>query len=232
MKRPFSLLALLAACTAAAPVRGSDDESWRGYFGPDDETTVLGVSGESAKNPTPPPVEEKPAGDVFDRISFDYETGVLVRASDHTFLNYTIVPQIFTVRTPAHLAIDLGKAGTLTLRSRFSLLVEPIVKGPEDIYLGISGSPSIEWWSPSRQWAVYGSVGGGVGWINSQDVLGGQGQDFTLNWFATVGVRFYFAPDCAVSVGAMFQHWSNGGMSDPNYGLDQLGPMVGFSWAF
>ena len=178
----------------------------------------------------PSQVEESfdPAGD----WTFDYETAVLVRASDNTFQNYTVVPQIISLRTPAHVRIDLGDFGELTMRSRLSLLVEPILKGPENLYLGWSGSPSIEYWAPSKKWNLYTSVGGGFGWIDSQDVPGGQGQDFTFNWFAAAGFRYYVRPAFSVNLGVMFQHWSNRGQTDPNPGLDALGPSIGVSWSF
>mgnify|MGYP000202059350 CR=1 FL=1 len=76
---------------------------------------------------------------------------------------------------------------------------QAIATGPETAYLGFSASPSIEYWFPGRTTALYASVGGGFGTIDSTDVPGGQGQDFTLNWFAAAGVRHYLKPGFALS---------------------------------
>lgn len=163
----------------------------------------------------------------------DVETGALWRASHNTFLNYTVLPVMFSLRTPAHIRLDLGE-GELTIRSRFTLLTEAIAEGPETAYLGFSASPSLEYWfhKDSKFTCLYASVGGGFGYINSQDVPGGQGQDFTLNWFASAGLRHYFKADFSLNAGVMFQHWSNGGATDPNPGLDALGPVIGATWHF
>lgn len=164
--------------------------------------------------------------------AFDVEAGALWRVSNNTFLDYTVVPVMFSLRTPAHIRFDLGE-GEFTLRHRFTLLTEAVAEGPESAYLGFSASPSIEYWIIKGGPAcLYASVGGGFGWIDSTNVPGGQGQDFTLNWFATAGLRYYFSPTFSMNAGAMFQHWSNGGATDPNPGLDALGPVLGATWHF
>jgi lipid A 3-O-deacylase len=175
--------------------------------------------------PLPPPFDPPAAW------TLDFESGALWRVSDNTTANYIVLPQMISLRTPAHFRLDLG-GGELTLRSRLSVLIEPIIKGPEDVYLGWSGSPSIEYWTPDHQTCVFLSVGGGFGWIDSGDEPGGQGQDFTFNWFASTGLRVYLRPNFALTAGLMFQHWSNRGATDPNPGLDALGPIIGFTWHF
>jgi len=187
-------------------------------------TLAAGPSGKSYHMDFP----ADPAG----RWAFDTETGALWRASHNTFLNYTVLPVMFSLRTPAHIRLDLGD-GELTIRSRFTLLTEAVAAGPESAYLGFSASPSVEYWfHQSGPTCLYASVGGGFGYINSQDVPGGQGQDFTLNWFATAGLRHYLNPAFSLNAGIMFQHWSNGGATDPNPGLDALGPTLGATWHF
>lgn len=166
-----------------------------------------------------------------DLWSFDAETAAVWRISKNTDINYCVLPQIFSLRSPAFLRTTLF-GNDLTLRNRFSLLIEPIAKGPESLYLGFSASPSIEYWFLPNQACFYTSVGGGAGFIDSTNVPGGQGRDLTLNWFATMGVRYYVTPDFAINAGAFFQHLSNGGATDPNPGLDALGPILGVSWGF
>ena len=67
------------------------------------------------------------------------------------------------------------------------------------------------------------AVGGGAGAIDSTDVVGGQGQDFTFNWFANLGLRYQLNEDFSLQGGLLFQHLSNAGATDPNPGLDVLG---------
>lgn len=187
-------------------------------------------AGDSGKKPIcdlPDPTAD-PAG-VW---TFDVEAGALWRASNNTFLDYTVIPVMFSLRSPAVIRLDAGE-GEITLRHRFTLLTEAVAEGPESAYLGFSASPSIEYWlRKGGPVCFYAGAGGGFGWIDSTDVPGGQGQDFTLNWFAAAGLRYYFTPTFSMNAGAMFQHWSNGGATDPNPGLDALGPVIGASWSF
>ena len=173
------------------------------------------------------------AAPVTDLWTVDYTTGVLWQMGRNTPLAYTLTPQIISLRSPAHIHLTIG-SGELTVRARGSLLMEPILKGPESLYLGVSLSPSLEYWlSKTRKTTcLYASAGGGIGHIDSRGVEGGQGQDLTLNWFAEAGVRHYFSHNTCFYAGCMFQHWSNGGMTDPNPGVDALGPVVGLSLTF
>ncbi len=166
-----------------------------------------------------------------DLWSFDVETASIWRISHNTNINYTVLPQIFSLRSKAFLQTTFLNH-ELTLRNRFSLLIEPIAKGPESIYVGLSAAPSIEYWLQPHELCWFTSVGGGFGLIDSGDVPGGQGRDFTLNWYASMGLRYYVRPGFALTAGAFFQHLSNGGATDPNPGLDALGPVLGVSYAF
>ena len=112
------------------------------------------------------------------------------------------------------------------------MLVEPIARGPESVYLGVSAGPFLEYWFAGQKACSYASAGGGVGSIDSGNVPGGQGQDFTLNWYVTSGLRYYLKANLAIHAGLFFQHLSNGGATDPNPGLNCLGPVVGLSWRF
>jgi lipid A 3-O-deacylase len=161
----------------------------------------------------------------------DFETSALWRISDNTFLNYTVLPQALSIRTPANYQVKLENGSQWLLRSKLSLLAEAIVEGPESQYLGWSCSPSIEYWWSEKTYFHF-SVGGGFGLIDSQGVPGGQGQDFTYNWFSSAGVRHTFGNGWTVGAGLMFQHFSNRGATDPNPGLDALGPMLGISRLF
>lgn len=173
----------------------------------------------------------EPAGNPAEQWAVDFETGAMWRVSGNTWIDYLVLPQILSVRSPEHIRFDLlGR--DLTVRARASLLIEPIATGPESLYVGFSASPSVEWWLAPGNACWYAGIGGGVGWIDSQGVDGGQGQDFTLNWFATTGLRWYPRPGFAVNAGVFFQHISNGGATDPNPGLDSLGPMIGCTWSF
>ena len=170
--------------------------------------------------------------DLIDSWAFDMEVGSIWNVGNGTPLDYHIVPTVISLRTPAHWVWDLDSGATFAVRARMNALMEAIVDGPENHYFGFSASPSFEYWLPNKKTYVHFAIGGGVGVIDSQGVEGGQGQDFTWNWYMHGGVRHFVTERMAVSLGVFYQHNSNRGATDPNPGIDAVGPMVGLSWHF
>lgn len=168
----------------------------------------------------------------WERHTFNFESGLLWQIGNNTPIDYVIAQSQFSWSSPYVLRFNLDDGSTFVVRNHASLIAAWIAEGPEDHYFGFSGAPSLEWWSASNDWSLYFSIGGGFGVINSTDVVGGQGQDFTLNWFAKTGARFQVNDDLSVFCGPFFQHMSNGGATDPNPGIDALGVTFGLSLSF
>jgi lipid A 3-O-deacylase len=164
--------------------------------------------------------------------AIDVEVGFLREVRHNTPINYTLVPTQLSWRSSPFLSHECADGSRLVVRHRLTLIGTWVQKGPESHYLGVSGSPSIEWWNKAGTLAAFGGVGGGFGVIDSRGVRGGQGQDFTLNWFARAGVERVLNPRTRLLAGLMFQHMSNGGMTKPNPGIDALGVTLGGSWSF
>lgn len=157
------------------------------------------------------------------------ETGVAWRVTGSaTPLSYTVLPEIISAYGPPHFEMSFAE-GVLSLRPRFSLIIEPIIKGPESRFVGTTGAGDLEWRHPSGRCAVYFCGGGGVGLMDSKgyETKGGQGQDFNLTWFVHAGARFRLTGAWRWSAGVFFQHISNGHMDKVNPGLNVLGPTVG-----
>lgn len=167
----------------------------------------------------------------WQRSGLDFETGFLSQIRNST-LNYEFLVTQASWRSPAAYEFHFENESVFAVRSRVSLIGTSILEGPENHYFGFSAAPSLEWWAPGRDWSVYFSVGGGAGFIDSTSVVGGQGQDFTFNWFANLGLRYQWSNDFSVHGGVLFQHLSNAGLTDPNPGLDVLGFSVGAGFSF
>jgi lipid A 3-O-deacylase len=161
------------------------------------------------------------------------ETGYLWNVGHNTDIPYQIVPTQLVYRGPLMWTWWSGDDGSrLVVRNRFALLAEAFTRGPETGYLGFSAAPSIEWWLPDEKTSAFFSIGGGAGFVDSQNEVGAQGQDFTLNWFWQLGLRREIRPGLSVLAGPYFVHHSNLGMTDPNPGIDALGVTVGLGWKF
>jgi hypothetical protein len=168
-----------------------------------------------------------------DRWEFAVEAGYLAKVRNNSPHDYRIVPLQLAWRSPAMTDLWRSADGArLTLRNRVALVAEAIVRGPEDHYFAVSGAPVFELWSADRRTAGFFEIGGGLGFINSTGVPGGQGQDLSFNWYTQGGVRRQLSDDFALTAGVYFTHHSNLGMTAPNPGIDVLGVNFGAVWSF
>lgn len=159
------------------------------------------------------------------------ESGLLWQAGGNTPLSYRLVPTRLAWRSGEVFGRSLRDGARLVVRHRFSVFGTWIQQGPESRYVAFDASPSLELWNRAGTTAVFGGAGGGFGWIDSQAVVGGQGQDFTLNWFARLGVERVLSPRRSVTASLLYQHMSNGGQTDPNPGIDAVGFSIGYAWS-
>jgi hypothetical protein len=114
-----------------------------------------------------------------------------------------------------------------------SAIAEPIFRGIENHYFGFNLGMRYNFVRPGSRFVPYISGGVGAGWIDSHpEVPGGQGQDFTFNILSAAGISYLVDDHWNISVGALYQHLSNGGQTDPNPSLNLFGPQVGVSYSF
>ena len=162
--------------------------------------------------------------------AWSLESGVLWEVGHNTPIPYRLMPVQLSWRSAEWPGWGFKDGSRLVLRHRLTLLGTMILHGPESHYVGVAGSPSLEWWNKAGTRSVFTGAGGGVGLIDSRGITGGQGEDYTLNWFARGGVEWVTPRGTHLSAGVMFQHMSNGGRTEPNPGIDALGFTVGYSW--
>jgi hypothetical protein len=172
--------------------------------------------------------------DPLEHWEFDYESGVIQKVGGGaTPLDYVVILQLLTLKTPA-VAHRAFAGGDLIMRSRFSLLIEPIVKGPETRYIGASASGCVEWWNLQRTLSFFFTSGGGLGFMDSKghQIAGAQGQDLNFNWLVYLGARKRWTERSSASLGLYFQHVSNTGLDKINPGLNALGPVLSYAWHY
>jgi len=175
---------------------------------------------------------EQTAGRPWESSALTVESGLLWEIGTGTPIAYRLVPTQFSWRSPEFLGHGFADGSRIVIRHRLALIGTWIQNGPESHYLGVSGSPSVEWWDKTGTWSLFTGAGGGFGLIDSRGVKGGQGQDFTLNWFIRGGIEHVTTRDHRWSAGIMYQHMSNGGQTKPNPGIDALGFTLGYSWKY
>ena len=114
-----------------------------------------------------------------------------------------------------------------------SAMGEPIFRGIENYYFGFNLGFRYNFVPRGSRFAPYFSGGVGGGWIDSHaNVAGGQGQDFTFTILSAAGISCMLNDHWKIDVGALYQHLSNGGQTDPNPSLNLFGPQVGVTYSF
>ena len=176
--------------------------------------------------------EEPAPARPWESSALNLETGVLWEIGTGTPIAYRLVPTQLSWRSKEFLGHVFSDGSRIMIRHRLTLIGTWVQNGPESHYVGVSGSPSVEWWDKTGTWSLFTGSGGGFGVIDSRGIKGGMGQDLTLNWFIRGGIEYVTAKNLRLSAGIMYQHMSNGGMTKPNPGIDALGFTAGYAWAF
>ena len=211
MKRTLSLLALLALLGAIF-ARGAE-------------------AGEAA---IPAPPSAVVSTDELEPPHFEFatETAYLLSILGNPN-NYEIGAQFFTARW--RWGVNRDDDSVFRGYNQVYLLgmAEPIFRGPENRYFGISAGLRHVFVRPGWRLQPYISGGVGAGFIDSTDAFRqGQGQDFTFNILTQAGIDYLVNEHWKVNVGGIYQHLSNGGQTDPNPSLNLLGPQIGATFSF
>lgn len=175
---------------------------------------------------------EPVAGAPWASSAVNVETGVLWQIGRGTPIPYRLFPTQLSWRSAEFFGHAFADGSCLVLRHRLTLIATVVGNGPESRYLGFAGSPSLEWWNKIGTWSWFTGAGGGLGFTDARNIPGGLGQDLTLNWFMRGGIEHVTARQVHLTAGFMYQHLSNGGMTNPNPGIDALGFTLGAGWKF
>jgi len=146
--------------------------------------------------------------------------------------SYEVAAQFFTARWRwGGVERDSWLQGYNQVYATF--MVEPIIRGPENFYYGISLGFRYNFAKPGARWVPYVSGGVGLGWLDSHaNIYGAQGQDFTFNILTATGFAYKVNDHWKLNAGIQYQHLSNGGQTDPNPSVNLLGPQIGATYSF
>jgi lipid A 3-O-deacylase len=164
------------------------------------------------------------------RFEFALESGYLFGAINPP-ADYQILAEFLTARIRWGVVRDSWLRGYNQFY--FSGIAEPIFRGIENHYFGFNLGMRYNFVRPGSRFVPYISGGVGSGGIDSHpEIPGGQGQDFTFNILSAAGISYSVNDHWKINVGALYQHLSNGGQTDPNPSLNLFGPQVGVNYSF
>jgi len=191
---------------------------------------VLLACSQTCAGVEPPPVATATEEFNPQRFEFAIESGFLFGAINPP-TSYEIGAEFLTARIRWGVVHDTWLRGY----NQFyvSAMAEPIFRGIENHYFGFNLGMRYNFVRPGSRFVPYFSGGVGAGWIDSHpDIPGGPGQDFTFNILSAAGISYSVNDHWKINVGALYQHLSNGGQTDPNPSLNLFGPQVGVTCSF
>ena len=167
-----------------------------------------------------------------DVVSLSAETAGLFSIGNSN--NYRYLPQLITVGWQLD---EIGNEGWNRGNTEFlfSGMYAPVIHGPNPWFTGGLFGPRYNF--IQEGWPVVPYLESRVGFMFT-DATGApesQGQDFCFTFEIGVGVRIPVTEQLSVNFAAIYQHISNGGLSEPeheNVGLDSIGPSLSVTWAF
>jgi lipid A 3-O-deacylase len=165
------------------------------------------------------------------RFEFALESGYLFGAINPP-VDYQVLAEFLTARV--RWGVIQGDTWLRGYNQFYvSAVAEPILRGIENHYFGMNFGMRYNFVQPGSRFVPYFSGGLGLGWIDSHaEIPGGQGQDFTFNILSAAGISYNINNHWKINVGALYQHLSNGGQTDPNPSLNLFGPQVGLNYSF
>jgi hypothetical protein len=192
-----------------------------------------GTVGALRAGPIPPP-PEPPLPVRESRWEVALETATMFGLNNSN--DYQTLPQILSLRWQPqpteqffHTPFDMKRQFTL------SAVGVPFVHGAENHYFGLAVGVRQVWNTPGSRWSFYIDGRFAVGAIDSTGPPLGQGQDLTFSALVGTGLMYEFNPRARVGLGFLYEHFSNGGLSEPerpNIGLDTIGPNLSVSVSF
>jgi hypothetical protein len=167
-----------------------------------------------------------------DVVSLSVETAGLFSINNSN--NYRYLPQLITVGWQLD---EIGNEGWNRGNTEFlfSGMYAPVIHGPNPWFTGGLFGPRYNF--IQEGWPVVPYLESRVGFVftDATGAPNSQGQDFCFSFTIGTGVRIPVMQQLSVNLGILYQHISNGGLSEPdhdNVGLDSIGPTLSVTWAF
>jgi len=116
-----------------------------------------------------------------------------------------------------------------------SAYYENVLSGVEHHFEGVLMGPRYNFVQKGWQAVPFVEARVGCLFADSQTDRRGLGQDFNFTFTVSPGVQYFLSNNWSISLAAMYQHISNGGLSEParaNNSIDSIGPIFNASYHF
>lgn len=175
--------------------------------------------------------------------SLEIGSGYLVSDVRTDLPGYDLVPAFITASTVVdEVGNDKLLGGVLRGNTEFFFkgFGIAVVHGIESRFVGIDLGPRYNFVQPGWKWVPFIDGNVGFAFTDSRGVTTsrgqiGQGQDFCFNFGITLGTTYNITDDLFVRFSAIYTHFSNSGLSEPdrkNRALDGAGPEISVGYRF
>ena len=169
-----------------------------------------------------------------DRFQFAFENAICFDLNNPN--HYVINPYLLILRwQPTHTEQFFHTPITFTRQYEVNADIVPFWRGPEQHYFGGGVGVRLLYGKTGSHFSFFIEGRLAVGGIDSSGPPHGEGQDLTFNPMGDLGIMYRVANRQQVSLGVLYSHFSNAGLSEPerpNIGINTLGPMVEWNFKF
>ncbi len=180
----------------------------------------------------PPPALTPAPG--YEHWEVAEETGVMFGINNPN--DYVTAPQLFSLRWQYQPAEQFFHTPfMLRWQFTFGLVIVPFATGPEEHYFALSVGRRMNFSKPGSRFGAYIEGRFSVGAIDSSGPPHGQGEDLPFNALVGAGATYEISHRMHVGLGLLYEHFSNGGLSEPespNVGLNTVGPQLSLQYSF
>lgn len=175
--------------------------------------------------------------------SIEMGSGMLWSDVRTDLLGYTLIPVELTASTVVdEVSLENFAGGCLRGYTEFFFRGQgmAVLHGIESRFTGINLGPRYNFCQPGWKFEPFIESHVGFAFNDSQGAFingsqQGQGQDFSFQFGISLGTKYKITDDWYVRFAAVYTHFSNAGLSEPerkNRALDAAGPVVSIGYSF
>ncbi|PTY01756.1 hypothetical protein DB346_11215 [Verrucomicrobia bacterium LW23] len=171
-------------------------------------------------------------------LEVQIESGAMWSVGYSGNVNYTMAPQFLTLNWNLdNIGLDDFWGGVFRGNTQWktSFIGAPVLDGFENHMFGFAMGPQYNFVQPGWNLVPYISARVGLVFLDTTEDPRDIGQDFNFTFMVTPGARYFFSEHQSLGAHFIYQHISNGGLSEPevkNRALDLIGFQVTYTYNF
>ncbi|HSI84262.1 MAG TPA: acyloxyacyl hydrolase [Candidatus Methylacidiphilales bacterium] len=171
-------------------------------------------------------------------LELQVETGATWSVGYTGNKNYVMAPQMVSLNWNLDdIGLDDFWGGVFRGNTQWktSIIGSPVFNGFEHHMFGFAAGPQYNFVQPGWNLVPFISARVGLVFLDTTNDPNDIGQDFNFTFMVTPGARYFLSDHSSIGANFIYQHISNGGLSEPevkNRALDLIGFQISFTHSF